>query len=35
MSATPSASSRPQFLRDIGATSNETLLQYTTGTEVG
>jgi outer membrane receptor protein involved in Fe transport len=25
----------PQFLRDIGATSNESLLQYTTGTEVG
>ena len=24
-----------QFLRDIGATSNETLLQYTTNTEVG
>ncbi len=24
-----------QFLQDIGATSNETLLQYTTGTEVG
>lgn len=25
----------PQFLKDIGATSNESLLQYTTGTEVG
>lgn len=25
----------PQFLRDIGATSNESLLQYTTNTEVG
>jgi outer membrane receptor protein involved in Fe transport len=24
-----------QFLKDIGATNNETLLQYTTGTEVG
>ncbi|MES1168160.1 MAG: hypothetical protein ABUL61_03215, partial [Oleiharenicola lentus] len=24
-----------QFLKDIGATSNETLLQYTVGTEVG
>jgi len=24
-----------QFLKDIGATSNESLLQYTTGTEVG
>lgn len=24
-----------QFLQDIGATNNETLLQYTTGTEVG
>jgi hypothetical protein len=25
----------PEFLRDIGATNNETLLQYTLGTEVG
>lgn len=25
----------PQFLNDIGATSSESLLQYTTGTEVG
>ncbi len=25
----------PEFLRDIGATSNESLLQYTTNTEVG
>src|SRR5687768_14205170 len=25
----------PQFLKDTGAVNNETLLQYTTGTEVG